>query len=196
VPPRILLDKTSTDVVVREGTEVTLECSATGYPQPYVAWRREDGKAINYNGELGEEMNLVDGNVFQIRKVSRLHMGAYLCIASNGVIPSVSHKIMVTVHFPPMLTIPNQLEGAYISQTVELHCHTEAFPASLNYWTNEKGDMIITGDDYEDSRLTNGYSCHMTLKIRTVMPNSFGSYRCVAVNALGETDGFIKVYGR
>ncbi|KAI5712380.1 hypothetical protein M8J75_007836 [Diaphorina citri] len=182
---------TSTDVVVREGTEVTLECSAVGYPEPYVAWRREDGKAINYNGEL---VNLVDGDIFQIRKMSRLHMGAYLCIASNGVVPSVSHRIMVTVHFPPMLTIPNQLEGAFVSQTVELHCHTEAFPASLNYWTNEKGDMIITGDDYEDSRLINGYSCHMTLKIRSILSHQFGSYRCVAVNALGETDGFIKVY--
>jgi Immunoglobulin I-set domain. len=62
VPPRILLDRTSTDVVVREGTEVTLECSAVGYPEPYVAWRREDGKAINYNGELGEKMLDLFGN--------------------------------------------------------------------------------------------------------------------------------------
>lgn len=48
------MDKTSTDVVVREGTTVTLECSAKGYPEPYVAWRREDGKAVNYNGEAGK----------------------------------------------------------------------------------------------------------------------------------------------
>lgn len=46
---------------------------------------------------------------------------------------------------PPMLTIPNQLEGAYIGQDVALECHTEAYPTSINYWTTEKGDMIISG---------------------------------------------------
>lgn len=44
-----------------------------------------------------------------------------------------------------MLSIPNQLEGAYIGQDVALECHTEAFPTSINYWTTERGDMIISG---------------------------------------------------
>lgn len=44
-----------------------------------------------------------------------------------------------------MLSIPNQLEGAYIGQDVVLECHTEAYPASINYWTTERGDMIISG---------------------------------------------------
>lgn len=44
-----------------------------------------------------------------------------------------------------MLSIPNQLEGAYIGQDVILECHTEAYPASINYWTTERGDMIISG---------------------------------------------------
>lgn len=42
-----------------------------------------------------------------------------------------------------MLSIPNQLEGAYVGQDVILECHTEAYPASINYWTTERGDMII-----------------------------------------------------
>ena len=44
-----------------------------------------------------------------------------------------------------MLSIPNQLEGAYSGQDVILECHTEAYPASINYWTTERGDMIISG---------------------------------------------------
>lgn len=47
---------------------------------------------------------------------------------------------------PPMLSIPNQLEGAYQGQDVTLECHTEAYPASINYWTTDKGDMIISGE--------------------------------------------------
>lgn len=41
-------------MVVRESANVTLTCKATGYPEPYVMWRREDGKDINYNGENGK----------------------------------------------------------------------------------------------------------------------------------------------
>jgi hypothetical protein len=44
-----------------------------------------------------------------------------------------------------MLTIQNQLEGAYVGQDVALDCLTEAYPTSINYWTTERGDMIVSG---------------------------------------------------
>ncbi|XP_024872774.1 neurotrimin isoform X1 [Temnothorax curvispinosus] len=195
VPPSIITKETSTDMVVREASNVTLTCKATGYPEPYVMWRREDGKNINYNGE---SVNVVDGEVLHIVKISRLHMGAYLCIASNGVPPSVSKRVSLRVQFPPMLSIPNQLEGAYIGQDVTLECHTEAYPNSINYWTTERGDMIVSGnsvsgDKYEAVATDSGYNKYMMLKIRNVGPKDFGSYKCVAQNSLGGTDGVIKL---
>ncbi|KNC24256.1 hypothetical protein FF38_13379 [Lucilia cuprina] len=60
--------------------------------------------------------------------------------------------------------------------------------------------MIITeintsraGDKYETTSTVNGYTKYMKLKIRNVGPNDFGTYRCVAKNSLGETDGNIKL---
>lgn len=38
-----------------------------------------------------------EGEVLNISKISRLDMGAYLCIASNGIPPSVSKRIKVSV---------------------------------------------------------------------------------------------------
>lgn len=190
VPPSIIDNMTSTDMVVREGTDVTLVCQASGYPEPYVMWRREDGQDFNYNGE---SVGVVDGETLTITKVSRLHMGAYLCIASNGVPPSISKRIMLMVQFPPMLSIPNQLEGAYIGQDVTLECHTEAFPSSINYWTTDRGDMIISGGKYEAFPVDSGYNKFMMLKIRNITKEDFGSYKCIAKNSLGETDGIIKL---
>ncbi|BES91932.1 Immunoglobulin V-set domain [Nesidiocoris tenuis] len=195
VPPRILEKDSSTDMVVRETSDISLQCRAKGYPDPYVMWRREDGKDINYNGDM---VNVVDGEVLTIRKVSRLHMGAYLCIASNGVPPSISRRVFLRVQFPPMLSIANQLEGAFVGQDVSLECQTEAFPSSINYWTTERGDMIVNGkpvrgEKYETSSIDQGYSRFMTLKIRNVTKKDFGSYQCVAKNSLGETDGVIKL---
>lgn len=51
-----------------------------------------------------------------------------------------------------MLSIPNQLEAAYIGQDVTLECHTEAYPSSINYWTTDRGDMIISGITYTLSK--------------------------------------------
>lgn len=54
VPPSIIDKETSSDMVVLETTNVSLTCKATGYPEPYVMWRREDGEDIKYNGENGK----------------------------------------------------------------------------------------------------------------------------------------------
>lgn len=57
-------------------------------------------------------------------------------------------------------------------------------------------DAARSGDKYETSSTNIGYSKYMKLKIRSVGPNDYGSYRCVAKNSLGETDGLIKLEGK
>lgn len=52
------------------------------------------------------------------------------------------------------------------------------------------------GDKYEAVSMDSGYKKYMMLKIRNVGPSDFGSYKCVAKNSLGETDGVIKLEGR
>lgn len=49
VPPNIEDSLTSTDVVVREGANVTLKCRATGSPMPSVKWKRDDNSKISIN---------------------------------------------------------------------------------------------------------------------------------------------------
>lgn len=58
MPPDILDYPTSTDMVVREGTNVTLRCAATGSPQPNITWRREGGEGIPIgNGQEGKNIH-------------------------------------------------------------------------------------------------------------------------------------------
>ena len=60
VPPQILANESSSDVVATEGSNVTLECRASGHPPPVIQWKREDRKEIallmptgkKYMGEL------------------------------------------------------------------------------------------------------------------------------------------------
>jgi hypothetical protein len=39
-----------------------------------------------------------EGEMLSLVKVTRSEMGAYLCIAANGVPPSVSKRMMVHIH--------------------------------------------------------------------------------------------------
>jgi hypothetical protein len=43
------------------------------------------------------------------------------------------------------LITANQLVGAYEGQRIQLECHSEAYPKSINYFTRE-GDIIPKGE--------------------------------------------------
>ena len=54
VPPNIVDKGTTDSVVAREGSNVTLTCQATGFPEPNITWRKEDGSEFIYNGHSGK----------------------------------------------------------------------------------------------------------------------------------------------
>ncbi|GFR13425.1 lachesin-like protein, partial [Trichonephila clavata] len=55
VPPAIIESSTSSDTVVEERSKVSLRCEASGYPEPIITWRREDGKDINLGSYGGRK---------------------------------------------------------------------------------------------------------------------------------------------
>ena len=81
-------------MVVREGENVTLSCDASGYPLPHIVWRREDGDDIVIQGK---KVNIIEKARLVLEKISRLNMGDYLCVASNGIPPSASNRFSVRV---------------------------------------------------------------------------------------------------
>ncbi|XP_063697790.1 lachesin-like [Culicoides brevitarsis] len=194
VPPNIDDSLSSSDVIVREGTNVTLRCKATGSPMPTVKWKRDDNSKIAINKSLS--VLEWEGETLEVSRISRLDMGAYLCIGSNGVPPSISKRIKVSVDFPPMIWVPHQLLGLPFNTNVTLECFTEAHPTSLNYWTRDDGHMIHDSKKYRTESFvgTPNYKTHMKLHIFNVQRPDFGSYKCVAKNPRGETDGTIRIY--
>merc|ERR1719222_214128 len=62
-------------------------------------------------------------------------MGAYLCIASNGVPPSVSKRVLLQVEFAPAL-VSVEGEGSHrLGETLLLHCQCRSYPLGFTYWT-------------------------------------------------------------
>ncbi|XP_033341195.1 lachesin isoform X2 [Megalopta genalis] len=192
VPPNIL-DSLSTEsaVAVREHQNMTLTCKADGYPTPKLTWRREDGQDISLNRH--NKVSMYDGEQLNMTKITRNEMGAYLCIAKNGVPPTVSKRIIVNVEFSPMILVPNQLVGAPVGTNVTLVCQTEAYPRAMNNWHLER-EMILSNNKYTTKIMENSYRATMELTISNLQLGDFGSYRCVSKNSLGDTEGTIRLY--
>ncbi|XP_055843030.1 lachesin [Episyrphus balteatus] len=197
IPPDFVAEDTSSDVIVPEGSSVKLTCRAQGYPEPIVTWRREDGNEIVLKDNMGTKTQVASfrGEVLKLTKISRSEMGSYLCIASNGVPPSVSKRISLSIHFHPVIQVPNQLVGAPLGTDVQIECHVEASPKSINYWIKDTGEMIVSSTKYHVQEHSKSmYETKMTMIVRKFQKEDVGSYRCIAKNSLGEVDSSIRLY--
>ncbi|XP_075676903.1 uncharacterized protein LOC142645167 isoform X1 [Dermatophagoides pteronyssinus] len=202
VPPDIIDHESSNDVLVREGDNVTLRCKARGYPEPVIEWRREDGARVplgnRSNGHNNRHVmvNKTEGELLEIARVTRVHSGAWLCIASNGVMPSVSRRILLNVQFVPQIWIPIEEIGAPFGSNITLDCHIEAYPLPLNYWTfgSQSQSIYISGPKYEVSVKEKGYKRHLKLTIQSLSSEDLGLYQCHAHNSLGRQVKQVKVY--
>ncbi|KAG8226569.1 hypothetical protein J437_LFUL004741 [Ladona fulva] len=91
IPPDILDYPTSTDMVVREGTNVTLRCAATGSPRPSIVWRREDGESIPVAGNTEGEWRRWDNS-------SRLNSDWGLMVEQLLNLEALNGKQSTTLH--------------------------------------------------------------------------------------------------
>ncbi|XP_055387189.1 opioid-binding protein/cell adhesion molecule homolog, partial [Condylostylus longicornis] len=192
VPPDIVDKETSHDIVVEEGHNATLICTATGLPPPIITWRREKEKPILASGN--KEVYSIEGQFLFLKNVQRHQMGAYLCIASNGIPPTVSKRVLLVVNFAPTIWTPNEIIYAQPGQKILLECISESYPTSVNYWLKDK--EIIQGGTYESVTLENIFRIVMKLTIRPIKPEDFGEYKCVAKNSLGESSKIITILER
>ncbi|XP_071518482.1 uncharacterized protein [Panulirus ornatus] len=175
VPPRI--SRPPQDIVVDEGDDATLECEATGDPQPSLTWRREDGRPFSLNHTQVVE---AAGPLLRLSSVSRGISGAFLCVASNGVPPAVSARVQVSVKFAPEMGVGTGVVWAEAGERALMVCGYRGWPEPTVTWT--KDGAIIEGSlEAWEGRGTGSSK----LVLNSVGPENFGHYRCIVANPLG-----------
>ncbi|XP_047343622.1 lachesin-like isoform X10 [Vespa velutina] len=143
IPPDIMdLDDSADLLTTKESNDLRLRCRATGTPKPTVTWRREDGREITLRSELGvKRVQSYEGEQLHLVGILRQEMGSYLCIASNGVPPTVSKRYHVNVLFKPLIKVTNQLVAAPTNSNVILQCYVESSPKASNTWYKDNGEF-------------------------------------------------------
>ncbi|KAJ0178851.1 hypothetical protein K1T71_005626 [Dendrolimus kikuchii] len=191
VPPDIVDSDSSGEVIIHEGDNVSLHCAASGTPQPLITWRREDSAqmtvaAVNVSKWSGVWLNM--------SSVSREMNGALLCIATNGVPPSVSKRIILHVLCKPSAWMTQKMIGAYIEESVLLQCKIEAKPPPIVYWTHIDGNKLHNDSKYQASIKSESYKHTAELCIKNVSREDIGTYYCHAENSLGSAFDDVTLY--
>ena len=80
-------------VVVEGGRNITLTCTADGFPTPNNTWTRvfDNGSDSNvlFTGQSGEPFVILN---------NRNNAGTYRCTSNNGIGSAVNHTVSVTVN--------------------------------------------------------------------------------------------------
>lgn len=169
---------------VRAGTTITLQCRASGNPQPVITWKKK-------KSELPTGQKFVSGNSILIHSVKREHAGVFVCMADNGVGNQATANINLTVLHPPVIRIEKSLDSLHNRVQVKIVCQVKAEPSAQVRWY--KDNMLL---DPSLNKLMESKGSTHTLVVKSLAITDFGNYSCMAENNLGRNRGFIHLSGR
>ncbi|UYV61776.1 NEO1, partial [Cordylochernes scorpioides] len=154
------------DTVALEGSNLTLDCVANGFPQPNIIWLK-DGTSIDMSLEKDS--------------------GTYMCRAENHE-DSVDNIAVVTVQVPPQFLKKPDNKIAIERDDLEFECmvHGKPFP-DLRWYKN--GDLLFAGDYFQISN-------QGSLKILGALEADSGFYQCIASNEAGNVQAHAQLVVR
>ncbi|UXI15992.1 aryl hydrocarbon receptor nuclear translocator [Sarcoptes scabiei] len=198
VPPSFIEEETSGDSDIIEGSSVDLRCDAIGRPEPEINWRRENGQLIVFDSKLNDSQLMVKGRHLNLTNVTRQQMGAYLCIASNGIPPTISKRIFLGVSFTPKVLKLNSTVKASIGSSATLECILESYPRSNILWQksrNQSKPIIYSDHKYSVfiNESTQPFRWIARLKIINLEQNDFDKYTCSATNHMGTAKSVVNL---
>ncbi|XP_061904272.1 neurotrimin isoform X3 [Entelurus aequoreus] len=176
VPPKII--NLPRDIVVNEGSNVTLMCQADGKPEPLISW-----KLISSSGDLA-----TDDDYLEIPSISRQRAGTYECTAVNN-IDTDTQTVDITVNYAPSVS-DGRDAGVTLGQRGVLECEADAVPEADFEWY--KDDRRIS-NGFDGLEIVNTGSLSR-LTFFNVSDGDYGNYSCVAVNKLGSSNTSFLMY--
>ncbi|GIX96651.1 lachesin [Caerostris extrusa] len=186
--PPVISDNSTRSIIASSGSNVELNCYASGYPPPRISWRRENNDLLPTGGSV------YIGSKFVIFNITKDDRGTYYCVADNGVGRGSRRNIGIEVEFRPFVTIERPRYGQALQYDQILECHVEAFPSPSITWVkdgiqindNQHYQIAIypTADEFTDT----------TLRIITAEKRQYGFYTCLALNKLGSNDKVIEFF--
>ncbi|XP_052791506.1 opioid-binding protein/cell adhesion molecule-like [Mya arenaria] len=189
VPAHILNQESSRNMDVEEGRNVTLQCKATGVPQPNITWFRRPFIALESKEYLSPE-----GEKLHITDIQRFQAGVYVCLAYNGVPPAVTREMEVHVQYTPVVKLLNTRLGQSLGKETILECSVTSYPRARIAWI-KNGMSIKHSYKYRLELYPGNHNTYiLTLQIVTINVHDYGDYTCEAENRMGAERATMTLY--
>ncbi|XP_063796284.1 hemicentin-1 isoform X2 [Pseudophryne corroboree] len=181
VPPTIKDSSEASEVIVIEGTLISLVCDSSGIPAPTLSWKK-NAVALKPDG-TGRVRSHSGGRHLQIVAVVKSDAGSYTCTAFTSA-GTATKTYNVKVYVRPTINDSGKVPTEVVvvqGNNVTLECESNGEPQPMLTWLRD-GVPVINGDGFKI--LNNGRQLHL----EKVHVSSSGHYVCVAVNVAGQSD--------
>ncbi|NXU50379.1 HMCN1 protein, partial [Turnix velox] len=175
-PPRVVVSPKNQTFT--GGSEVSIRCFVTGYPQPTVVWTHNDMFIIG-----SSRYRLTPEGTLIIRKAIPKDAGFYGCLASNAAGTEKQTSILSYIESPTLTVVQSELLVA-LGDTTIMECKTTGIPHPQVKWF--KGDLELRASAFLIIDTHRGL-----LKIQETQDLDAGDYTCVATNDAGTASGKI-----
>ncbi|KAF2984610.1 hypothetical protein EK904_003557, partial [Melospiza melodia maxima] len=131
-PPRLVISPKNQTFT--EGSEVSIRCSATGYPKPTVVWTLNDMFMIG-----SSRYRMTPEGTLIIRKATPRDAGIYGCLASNSAGTEKQTSILTYIEGPTLTVVQSEILVG-LGDTTVMECKTTGIPPPQVKWF--KGVLI------------------------------------------------------
>ncbi|XP_076679659.1 neogenin protein frazzled isoform X6 [Andrena cerasifolii] len=160
--------------MVTEGSTVTLECAANGYPKPSILWLK-DGVAIDL-ASLDSRYRKVAASSLVISNVQEIDDGSYQCRAENEV-ETLDAAADLIIQVPPRFLKKPDDKVASENQDLEFECEIYGKPEPKITWL-KNGERITFSAYWQ---IING----SYLRINGLLAIDAGIFQCIGTNSAG-----------
>lgn len=172
------------NITVRAGTTARLDCSASGEPQPEIAWQKDGGNDFPAARERRMQVMPAD-DVFFIMNAKPSDMGVYSCTAKNAAGKIVANATL-SIEEKPSFVKPMENKEVALGETVVIHCYASGAPKPSICWYKDGLPIVITERHFFTAEE------QMMIIVDTVLSDG-GDYSCRLNNSLGIETGSCKV---
>ncbi|XP_023559876.1 hemicentin-1 [Octodon degus] len=160
------------------GSEVSIMCSATGYPKPKIAWTVNDMFIVG-----SHRYRMTSEGTLLIKNAVPKDAGTYGCLASNSAGTDKQTATLRYMEAPKLTVVQSELLVA-LGDTTVMECKATGVPPPQVKWF--KGDLELRPSTFLIINPLLGL-----LKIQETQDLDAGDYTCVAVNDAGRATGEI-----
>ncbi|NXL45182.1 NEGR1 regulator, partial [Podilymbus podiceps] len=171
VSPKIF--RISSDIVVNEGSNVTLVCLATGKPEPSISWRH-----ISPSGKHG---CLSPAALRNAPPGTAVAFSVFRSVTASLLCKYPFYNFFFSVA-PTIQELKSS--GVMLGGNGLIRCEGAGVPAPVFEWYKGERKLI----NFFQGITIKNYSTRSLLTVTNVTEEHFGNYTCVAANKLGTTN--------